>query len=349
MNGRYPSACVDVIIAAWNRAKTIERAMLSALAEPEVRSVIVVDDGSTDETMLRAERVAAARRGRVVVKRLPQNGGPSAARNLALAQSNAPWVAILDGDDFFRRGRIANLLSLAADNDFVADDLEEVVEGQSGQAGQAGRDGAPRTSLLADDPRNDLGPWRLDLESFVLGNVGPRRHLGFLKPIIRRSFLDRHRLRYDQRLRLGEDYALYTRALALRARFLVVPQCGYVSVKRRDSLSARHGKQDLERLRDADLELARMPGLTARERRALERHYRSVDARAQWVAVIDAVKARSAPDFLRPFLRSPTVSTFLIARLVEQARLRGGRRLVDLAATARRSSRRASPGGHAET
>jgi succinoglycan biosynthesis protein ExoU len=346
MSGRHPSACVDVIIAAWNRAKTIERAMLSALAEPEVRRVIVVDDGSTDDTMLRAERVAAARRGRVVVKRLPQNGGPSAARNLALAQSNAPWVAILDGDDFFRRGRIAKLLSLAADNDFVADDLEEVVEGQ---CGQAGRDGAPRTSLLAGDPRNDLGPWRLDLETFVLGNVGTRRHLGFLKPIIRRSFLDRHRLRYDQRLRLGEDYALYARALALRARFLVVPQCGYVSVKRRDSLSARHGKQDLERLRDADLELARMTGLTARERRALERHYRSVDARAQWVAVIDAVKARSAPGFLRPFLRSPTVSTFLIARLVEQARLRGGRRLIDLAATARRSSRRASSGDHAET
>jgi len=45
---------VDVIIAAWNREDTIGRAVASALAEPEVLSVVVVDDGSKDETAKRA-------------------------------------------------------------------------------------------------------------------------------------------------------------------------------------------------------------------------------------------------------------------------------------------------------
>ena len=91
------------------------------------------------------------------------------------------------------------------------------------------------------------------MEQFVLGDVNRRgalrRGLGFLKPLIRRSFLDHHQLRYDERLRLGEDYALYARALAAGARFLIVPAAGYVSVVRDDSISSRHSREDLERLR----------------------------------------------------------------------------------------------------
>src|SRR4051794_40447953 len=66
---------VDVIIAAWNRSDTIERAMLSVLAEPEVRHIIVVDDGSSDDTADRA-RQCGAKDDRVIVERLPSSLGP---------------------------------------------------------------------------------------------------------------------------------------------------------------------------------------------------------------------------------------------------------------------------------
>src|SRR5262249_26344203 len=139
-------------------------------------------------------------------------------------------------------------------------------------------------------------PRLLNLEAFVRGNVRPhgvdRRELGFLKPLIRRAFVDRHRLRYDESLRLGEDYAFYARALALGARFLVVPAAGYVSVVRTDSLSARHSRQDLERLRDSNTALLAWPHLTAEERQALREHRESVDCRVQWLVVIEAVKSR---------------------------------------------------------
>jgi cellulose synthase/poly-beta-1,6-N-acetylglucosamine synthase-like glycosyltransferase len=80
---------VDMIIAAWNRSDTIERAILSALAEPEVRHVIVVDDGSSDDTAARAGQ-CGAKDGRVIVQRLPSNLGPAAARNVALKINSAP-------------------------------------------------------------------------------------------------------------------------------------------------------------------------------------------------------------------------------------------------------------------
>jgi succinoglycan biosynthesis protein ExoU len=300
---------VDVIIAAWNRSDTIERAILSALAEPEVRHVVVVDDGSSDDTAARAGQ-CGAKDGRVIVEQLPSNLGPAAARNVALKISTAPWVAVLDGDDFFLPGRIRRLLAKADGWDFVADELLQIHEDRVGNE--------TPTPILSD---RHFEPWSLSLEQFVLGNVTRygilRKELGFLKPLIRRSFLDHHHLRYDEALRLGEDYALYARALALRARFLVVPARGYASVVRADSISARHDKRDLERLRDSDLELTVSRILTPRERRALKKHYSSVDCRVQWLAVIEAIKLRRYVQFMAAFCRSPKVSVFLMRGLFE--------------------------------
>jgi succinoglycan biosynthesis protein ExoU len=298
---------VDVVIAAWNRAATIERAVLSALAQPEVHKAIIVDDGSTDDTAERVERMAGSR-PRIELLRLPNNHGPSTARNRGLDLCSAPWVAILDGDDFFLPGRLAKLLTQAGDSDVVADDILQLREEQIGI-----REAQPVVFGEWFEPRP------LDLATFVIGNVSrpgaPRKELGFLKPLIRRTFLERHGLRYDETLRLGEDYALYAKALALGARFLLTPAHGYVAVERGESLSARHSRADLERLRDVDIALAALPGLSPQDRQALKRHYDSVDAKAQWLAVIQAYKARDLASFLAPFARSPRVSLFLLRSL----------------------------------
>jgi succinoglycan biosynthesis protein ExoU len=293
-----PERSVDVLIAAWNRSDTIADAISSALEQPEVRAVIVVDDASTDDTAARAERVGAGS-GRVIVQRLSSNSGPSAARNYGLELSNTPWVAVLDGDDFLLPGRIGKILAHADGWDFVADDILRTVMFDA-----------------------HFEPWRLDFATFVAGNCSrrgrDRRELGYFKPLMRRAFLDRSRLRYNERLRLGEDYVLYAQALALGARFLVMPASGYVSVARADSLSARHSKEDLERLRDADQEFGRISGLSRRDRRALRRHYRSVDGRVRWLSVIEGFKARSVRRFITPFCGSPPVSLFLFGQLLEE-------------------------------
>ncbi len=318
------SASVDVIIAAWNREDTIERAVTTALGGPEVHSVIVVDDGSTDET---AGRAHAADDGskRLIVLRLAENKGPAAARNAALRECAAPWITILDGDDYLLPGRFSQLLELAQGWDFIADDILQVREDR----------------VDIDVPLPMLGtrapfePWRCDLQTFVRGNVSKksrnRKELGFFKPLIRRAFLEEHRLFYDEALRLGEDYALYARALASGARFRIVPACGYVSVMRPGSLSGNHSKQDLERLRDFDLVLEALPGLQPAERAAVREHYRSVDARVQWLEGIEAVKARDSRRFFGAYCRSPKVARFISARLTEQLFERSAKRLKVLA------------------
>lgn len=312
-----PSPSVAVIIAAYNAEKTIVRAIVSALAQPEVSEVWVVDDASRDSTIATAQS-AEDGSGRLKLLKQSPNAGPSAARNRAIAESKAPWLTVLDADDFFLEGRIAGLLSYSTDADLIADDMYQVsCENIDG----------PRRRLL-DDALS--GPQKITFQDFVLGNVTRRRsrgELGFIKPLIRRSFLDVHQLTFQPHMRLGEDYELYTRVLALGARLVLVPAQGYVSVVRPDSLSAVHSEIDLQHLRDCDASIAMLPNLSPSDKAALREHYQSVNSRLQWRLMINAVKARSVADMLRCFGHSPRVSLYLLRQLAGEVPVRLKRKL----------------------
>ena len=300
------NTATSVIIAAYNAEGTLERAVRSALMQGDVTEVFVVDDCSTDGTLSVAHQLRTLD-SRVKVSAALCNAGPSAARNLAIAQSSAPWIAILDADDYMLDGRLAALHRSSDDADFVADALVRVIEGAP----------PPHVELT-------LSPAPLTFSDFVLGNLGTHTgplDLGYLKPLLRRAFITQHALRYREDMRLGEDYELYARAIALGARFLTCQPAGYISVERPGSLSKEHGEADLLRLRDCDDGLASIRPLNADEQRALRRHWNSVDCRLQWRRLISAVKTHDVGAAISTF-RSPEAAAFLAARLGEQAWLR---------------------------
>lgn len=295
----------SVIIAAYNVAATIERAILSALAQPETAEVIVVDDASRDATADLAEQLARAD-ARVRVIRQPANAGPASARNRALDAATAPWIAILDGDDYFLPGRLATLHDWSEHGDFICDTLIRVIENEA----------HPHPVSSESQPLQTL-----DLADFVRGNMGEGLDMGFLKPIIRRSFLAAHGLRYQDKLRLGEDYDFYGRGIALGARFLLGGQAGYISVMRAGSISMDHSEEDLRRMRDCDDDIAAVRALSVRERQTIRRHWLHTDCRLQWRRLITAVKSHDLGAAASTF-RSPQVAGYLALRLAEQAWLR---------------------------
>jgi hypothetical protein len=103
----------------------------------------------------------------------------------------------------------------------------------------------------------------------------------------------RRAVRSSWRARDLLDFALYARALAAGAVFKVIPSRTYVSVVRSGSISGNHTKEDLKRLRDSDKALQQLPTLTEQEIKLVRQHYESIDARIQWLNVIDAVKMQS--------------------------------------------------------
>jgi succinoglycan biosynthesis protein ExoU len=269
---------VCVVIAAKNASATIGWAVASALREKRVGEVVVVDDGSSDRTAA-AAREADDGSSRLRTISLGENRGPAFARNQAIQQSTAPLIAILDADDFFLEGRFDRLVD-GDDWDFVADNILFTETGAE----------EPQVPSFAPEPSF------LDLRAFVEGNItrrGKRRgEIGFLKPVMRRAFLEPHDLRYREELRLGEDYDLYARALAAGARYKIVRSCGYCAVVRPDSLSGRHTTDDLKRLWEADLALMQSSVLPRDARNVLKRHADQIRARYQLRRFLD-VKASS--------------------------------------------------------
>lgn len=271
---------ICVIIAAKNASDTIGTAISSALAEPQVSEVVVIDDGSTDATADVARSFDDGS-GRLKVERFDVNRGPSAARNHAIAISTAPLIAILDADDFYFPGRFAAML--ANDEwDLVADNIAFI---------QQSMPGASAVVPARFEPQEHF----LQLSEFVEGNISKRGvergETGFLKPVIRRSFLDEHKLRYVEAMRLGEDYELYVRALALGARYKVIRNCGYGAIVRGDSLSGRHRTEDLRQLYEADKRILETCALNPQETALLKEHERHIREKFELRDFLDA-KAR---------------------------------------------------------
>jgi glycosyltransferase involved in cell wall biosynthesis len=93
---------VSVIIPTYNRAGLIGRTIESVLAQTVAAAeVIVVDDGSPDDTAAVARRYGTRVRYHRVENPHASNIGPSAARNLGVSLATSPWIAFCDSDDLW--------------------------------------------------------------------------------------------------------------------------------------------------------------------------------------------------------------------------------------------------------
>jgi glycosyltransferase involved in cell wall biosynthesis len=204
---------VTVVIPAFNAAATLARAVRSVLEQTlDGVEVVIVDDGSTDETTQIAERFAR-QHPQVTVHRLPENTGAAGApRNVGLERAGGDYIMFLDSDDELPP-RACEMLLRAAE--------------RTGADITAGR--ALRVDLLG---RQEPQPWMPELYAQELDVAGLRDMPELLRDplttnkLFRRDFLKEYELRFAEGL-YYEDLLFTTQAYFFADGIALLPRVVY--------------------------------------------------------------------------------------------------------------------------
>ncbi len=207
----------SVVIAAYEAASTVGGAIESVLAQTrEDFEVAVVDDGSSDDTARVAE-AAAAGDPRISVHS-QANAGPSAARNRGISATGGKYVSMLDSDDLWLPGYLAEMgraLDLDSDAGFAYTEAWELNDA-------SGRFLKPTTMARQNPPTQTLPQERFVAELM-------QRNFVYNAVTVRRSVLEQVG-GYDPGMRHSEDYELWLRIAASGFNAARVP--GPLAIKR---------------------------------------------------------------------------------------------------------------------
>lgn len=273
---------ISVAMANYNGARYLSAAIKSLQSQTFPHwELIFVDDGSQDNSVALALGLAE-RDPRIRVVANEGNHGPGAARNKAIELAKGHWLAILDSDDLMRADRLdvlrerarSDRAAIVADNMLVFSD--ETPKTKSFLPGDYAK--APRWIGLAEY-----------IDSNRLYSRTP--DLGYLKPMISLDRLRASFIRYDERLRIGEDYELIARLMASGLKLRLEPTAHYLYRKHAGSTSHRIHAEALEALIEANERLALViPAADAEAQAALRRRAQSLHAMLAYDRVIGMLK-----------------------------------------------------------
>lgn len=192
----------SVITPVYNAAEFVTRAVESALAQPEVAEVLLVEDNSPDNSLEICLKLAQ-KDERVRVLRHPDGGnhGAGASRNLGMKNASCDFVAFVDADNFFLPNRFAktkDVISSNRDCEGVYEAIGIHIENEASLKRWQESNRHPVDKLITLS--KPIEPGQLGV-SLISGAYGSLTLDGF---VIKKSILDRSGIMAES-LRLHQD------------------------------------------------------------------------------------------------------------------------------------------------
>lgn len=104
----------SIVITAYNKERYIGKAIHSVLGQTlQDFEILLIDDGSTDNTK---EIISSFRDTRIKYFVQAHSGRPACARNKGMSFARGKYIAILDGDDFWRQDKLGRCKKILEDN-----------------------------------------------------------------------------------------------------------------------------------------------------------------------------------------------------------------------------------------
>lgn len=187
---------VTIVIPAYNYAHVLARALTSVLLQCKAHhEVIVIDDGSTDETPVVLDSLSLQHPGEFRVVR-KENGGLASVRNRGITEAAAPWLIFLDADDELAAGALE-----AIDNHLETHPSTEMIIGGHIAIEANGRRREHKPGVLPNDRVARVRAYLLD-KRITLANGACVMH----KNVFSRG-------NYPERFRNAEDIPVFAQAL----------------------------------------------------------------------------------------------------------------------------------------
>lgn len=297
---------VSIILPTFNRAAFLPKAIESIERQSyQDWELIVVDDGSDDETLELLAKITQGVAGRVNV--ISQaNRGPGAARNAGIRVSRGELIAFYDSDDTWENihlSRCVEKFRLSSDVDWVYASFRRVAlpEGRIIEADEFRRGGvdAPFLELKADFI-GDLAILsdRRTLECMIVHGLG----VSLRTSVVRRAVFDK--VNFPE-FRIGEDQILWVRAISSGFRFGYIQNIHATAYVHATNTSNAANQSSTERtvfvLKElkAALESLRDLPLTRREMNCLNRRIADLNFWGIGYAYADSGRFADAIDFMR--------------------------------------------------
>ena len=240
---------VSVIMPMFNSAKFIPQTLESLLYQTMTDfEVVVIDDGSTDNSVEVVESFSARFDGRLHVVKLPHTGTPGLPRNEGIKAARGKYIAFLDSDDLFTKTALEELSTLA--EQFQADVVSINGSYRLYKGIRRSIDDSSMTDMNElTNPKNfttvrffrdkSLKEPTLKPENFAerleLFTKSPNHNYGVFSSFCRRDFLIGNQISFKD-IPAGEDQVFNFTCLCLAKKFLRVPGIYYIVRPRDDSI-----------------------------------------------------------------------------------------------------------------
>jgi glycosyltransferase involved in cell wall biosynthesis len=198
---------ISCIIPCFNAEAYITRAVESILLQDQHNlEILIVDDGSRDESLIVAQNLLSANPSKVRLLQHPngENRGVSASRNLGIAHANGDFICFLDADDFVLPDRFSTALKLM-ESDSSIDGVHEIAEVRfaSTESEKQWFDGDRRFGFTEHVPPDAL------LRHLIWGRCWATSAILFRRKLLNKTGL------FNTQLHIAEDCHLWMRMAAV--------------------------------------------------------------------------------------------------------------------------------------
>ncbi|MDA7496607.1 glycosyltransferase [Akkermansiaceae bacterium] len=206
---------VSIIMPVYNKENHVEKAIDSVLRQTFTDfELIIIDDGSTDKSSAICDKFAHMD-SRIQVKHIP-NGGVSHARNIALDLAEGDYIVFIDADDYVDEKFLESLVNAMQSShaDLVFSGFVKTYDKQFGATSFV----PPYSGLVQfDDVIKEFTELQLQstFYSFSHGKL------------YKRSLIEEHSIRFDEAIRLAEDFEFNTQVYSRISTIYFLPESNY--------------------------------------------------------------------------------------------------------------------------